>query len=100
MNKKSTLHETPTLPSTELLAIGVWLLVLICLASQAIAAPAPKGYLARSKPRFARGRRGSQTTSQTTAAIAGRLQSSTTPFGSDCITSHSNSRQTGVSRGI
>jgi len=52
MNKKSTLHETPTLPSTELLAIGVWLLVLICLASQAIAAPAPKGYLARSKPRF------------------------------------------------
>ncbi len=52
MNKKSTLHETPPLPSTELLAIGVWLLVLICLVSQAVAAPAPKGYLARSKPRF------------------------------------------------
>lgn len=50
MNKQTT--QTTLHPSTPVLAVGVWLLILLFLAGEAMAKPKPPGYLVRTTPRF------------------------------------------------
>ena len=57
MNKYAAQQTPATMhPSTPVLAIGVWLLILLFLAGEAIAQPKvkprPSGYLVRTTPRF------------------------------------------------